>query len=1269
LVNEIFLDEDPGTGIHIGQRWREALNRAATRCEGVVCLISTQWESSEWCRWEYSYAADLGKRMFVALLQPDVGADPEMLEWQQCALFGDGPKTTVDIGDGKPVVFETKGLLQLREGIRRSGIGSDSFEWPIDDPERAPYRGWQPFEPEDAGIFCGRDAQILRAMDALRNMRKAKTKQWFVILGPSGTGKSSFLRAGLVPRMQRDDREFLVLDIVRPERDVLGGTHGLATAIYAARQAKNLTEPPLEDIEVACIEDPAEVRRFLIELQHVAQSQFLGVGDNESPPTIVLPLDQAEELLSSDGARAAEQFLRLMRELESPSHGGRLDVIVAATIRSDRFGGLQARPELADTGIDVFGELGPMPTERFAEVIVGPAERVTADGRPLEFAADLLDQLLADCKEGSDTLPLLALTLSRLYENHRASKTLTLAHYEQIGRLRGVVQSVIDGILDDNPSKRRGQLDLLRDAFVPWLATVNDDGQWMRRVARWEDLPEGSRILIEAFVASRLLVKGRLDNEDVVEVALESLLRQWDDLAGWLDGERDNLKTADDVKRLASSWEASGRDDSWLLSGTRLAVAQAISARPGFDELLAEAGSFLDASRQHEDELLEAQKQTPAGPGAGAQAWPARERFRLARFITAVRKWFRLARFITAVRKWFRLARSITAIVGADSDALSMAYAIAMTLAKERRSRLVVIVDHSDAERLRGLRDVGALVVASDIDRPGALAALSIWRKLDCLYLLAADPATNVRRLQTISQLISGKARKPKPSKRRLRLIVRIDDPWQAESWRARQLGGSDTRWGAEAVGIYEVTAARLLDRIVGLYGHIGRLLICGTSPLTFALCGNLARKRIERDYYTPPDAPALPNVTLVDVAADEYRADLDHHQSQAGHGSTDEWLHTVNAFPSLQALALTVEHGDGLAGSTAAVIFTQAAGDVMLGARLATRFPELPIFVLDSAASEVHQTAPALGRLHTYRLGMDVPSSDGFDVWERAAILIHERFAAQVRAAGHESETTKPWAELNESHRGSIRRQVHNALWMVETIAGHTWDTFGDVTDRAASVDSADPGERLAALGFDRQTAMAMAKAEHEDWLRYYREWGWRYGPERDHARKVSPNLVDWNTLVERNPAAVDIALDNVATTLHAVRALGFRSRPAWQRYQRTGILTATRHIKPWTWTTASGEKMRARAGDWEVSDGDGSSWSVRDKIFRSGYEHIDGNRWRRTGYYRARPARDGEMIDTLEGPSVATGLTWVVEGTHGERWVVAPDVFAREYEGVESA
>jgi WD40 repeat protein len=605
LANEIFLDLDSGTGIHIGQRWREALNRAATRCEGVVCLLSANWESSEWCRWEYSYAAELGKRIFVALLEPGTGA--ELLEWQQCKLFGDGPKTAIDIGDGEPVLFETDGLYRLRDGIRRSGIGSDSFEWPIDDPHRAPYRGWRPFEPVDAGIFCGRDAQIVAAMDALRSVRQAKTKQWFVILGPSGSGKSSFLRAGLIPRMQRDDRQFLVLGIVRPERDVLLGANGLATAIHSARAEKGLTEPGLQDIEAACANNSAAVRGLLIELQGAARLQYLGAGENEPPPTIVLPLDQAEELLSPDGAEPASRFLALTQELADPSEDSRLDMIVVATIRSDRFGGLQARPELA--GAELFGELRPMPTERFEEVITGPAERVTADGRPLEFAPDLVDRLLADCKEGGDTLPLLALTLSRLYEKYGAAKKLTLAQYEEIGGLRRVVQTVIDGILDDDPRTRSNQLQLLHAAFIPWLATVNPDtDQPMRRVARWSDLPEASRQLIDGFVANRLLVKDRRGNEDVVEVALESLLWQWDDLAAWLNRAWRELKAVDDLERAAAAWELNYRNHDWLLSGSRLTDAETLAATPGFSDRLANTRDYMTACRQAEDERLAAEE-------------------------------------------------------------------------------------------------------------------------------------------------------------------------------------------------------------------------------------------------------------------------------------------------------------------------------------------------------------------------------------------------------------------------------------------------------------------------------------------------------------------------------------------------------------------------------------------------------------------------------------------------------------------------------------
>ena len=605
LANEIFLDLDPDAGIRTGERWAQALQRANARCEAVVCLLSKQWESRVECLTEYRTAETLNKRVFCARLEPDTGTRTSA--WQWCDLFGDGPMTRIDIGDGDPVGFATRGLYRLRDGIRGAGIGADTFIWPVDEPDRAPYRGWAPFDPVDAGIFFGRDAQIVRALDTVRGMRKAQTKRWLVILGPSGSGKSSFLRAGLVPRLQRDDREFLVLGMVRPERDALAGANGLAKAIDAAFRDRRLTGPPLGDIKAACLGSPAQLRDILLQLRDAAHGQLLDRDPAAPPPTVVLPLDQAEELLTAEAARHAERFLELLRDLVVGAPGDGLDMMVAATIRSDHYERLQTRPELADVDSELFGELKPMPSEQFKDVICGPAQRATEAGRPLVLEPDLVDRLLEDCKHGSDTLPLLSLTLFRLYEDYGSSGTLSLTDYTKLGGLRRVVQTEIDSILAADPAERQHQLKLLRAAFIPWLATIDPDTDApVRRRANWTDLPHDSRPLVGRMVDKRLLVTATRDNQVVVEVALESLLRQWDQLAGWLADQRHNLKTADDLHRIAAAWRSSGHDPAWLLTGTRLGDAETLVGTPEFRQRLTGVRDFLGASREQAQANLRA---------------------------------------------------------------------------------------------------------------------------------------------------------------------------------------------------------------------------------------------------------------------------------------------------------------------------------------------------------------------------------------------------------------------------------------------------------------------------------------------------------------------------------------------------------------------------------------------------------------------------------------------------------------------------------------
>jgi hypothetical protein len=601
-----------------------------------------------------------------------------------------------------------------------------------------------------------------------------------------------------------------------------------------------------------------------------------------------------------------------------------------------------------------------------------------------------------------------------------------------------------------------------------------------------------------------------------------------------------------------------------------------------------------------------------------------------------------------------RFDNSITAVIGADEQADSMVNAVAGTL--ERNSRLVIITTFADAQRRSELRHAGHRIVVMDLDKPDALQSLPIWRKVTRLYLLSPDPATNLRRLQSVNRCL------PAGRNRRLPLTVRIDDPWQAEAWRAQQLGGSDRRWVADTVGKYEVTAHRLLDNLVD-EEHVTRIVVCGTTPLTLAICANLVRRRLERNFYSEPSDRPLPSLTIVGDTADDYRRDEEFHLAQRDAQLAGDWLQAVSLRPSVPTLTSLLTPNPGGPPSEAAVVITEAPCDPMLGTLLAAHFPAVPIYAYSPDAPQLFDVPPIVGRLQTFRLSMDLPPGHSLDVWERAAMLIHNRYAAQFPGS---SPAARPWSELGEFYRGSNRRQVRNALWMVEQIAGHTWDTFGSAAELPAGATAIDlaPLERLSRLGIDRNAALAMARVEHEDWCRYYHRAGWRYGPVRDDAHKIHDGLVSWET-TEADPAALNRALTSLAATLFALRELGFRSRPMWQQFRRIGTVVAEQHSEPWSWTSASGHSMQAGPGDWEVRGPNGDSWSVRDDIFRSTHQHVDGNIWRRCGLVKARQARGDEVIETLEGPLSAEAGDWIVQGQQGEQWPVRPDVFRKQYEG----
>jgi hypothetical protein len=637
--DDSFLDLDPTRGIAGGERWERALYRAADRCEAVICLISRAWLDSRWCRNEFLLARRLNKRVLGVLIE-DLGIQDLPAEltdsWQVVNLAAGTDhrlmQATLPGGAEAHVTFSRSGLERLKAGLLKAGLDPRVFAWPpAQDPDRPPYRGLRALEAEDAGIFFGREASIIAGLDRLRGLREAAPPRALVILGASGAGKSSFLRAGLLARLRRDDRNFLPLPPIRPERAALTGEEGLLAALEQAFRAAGLavTRAALKQALAAGAD------ALLPLLSRLAESARPAVGEGEDPvdaPALVIPVDQSEELFLAEGAGEGAALLDLLRRLslaETPM------VIPLLTIRSDSFEQLQSHPALEGLSLQTFS-LPPLPRGAYLQVIEGPARRLAESRRPLTVDPALTERLLADLEAGGgkDALPLLAFCLERLYLEYGGDGDLRLDEYEAIGGIEGSIEAAVQEALAAAatdpavPASREERLALLRRGLIPWLAGIDPEtGSPRRRVARLAEIPEEARPLVRHLIEQRLLATDVApeSGEATVEPAHEALLRQWGLLKGWLAEDFAALNVLEGLRRAARDWEANGRDEAWLAhGGGRLDDAEALLGRADLAAMLgAGEGAYLVACRAaaeaRRDRELKAARQLAAAKAKAAR--------------------------------------------------------------------------------------------------------------------------------------------------------------------------------------------------------------------------------------------------------------------------------------------------------------------------------------------------------------------------------------------------------------------------------------------------------------------------------------------------------------------------------------------------------------------------------------------------------------------------------------------------------------------------
>ncbi|MEV5341186.1 XRE family transcriptional regulator [Streptomyces sp. NPDC052676] len=445
-----------------------------------------------------------------------------------------------------------------RRTAAECGAGSSGAPHPERDAEqaaRAPYVGLASFQRADADVFFGRENLTERLVEHLRE------KRFLVLFGASGSGKSSVLRAGVLPAFPETPSLVLTL-----------GPHPLEECAIQLAARAHLTAGSLR-AELAA--DPHTLHR--VARQILAASA-------EPADEFLIVVDQFEEVFTvCRDPHEREAFVAaLLHAARTPGSRCR----VALAVRSDFYTHCTRLPDLVDTLAEAHVPVGPMTTDELRAAIVRPAARA---GLTVEGA--LLATLTADAHGRPGALPLLSHALLETWHRRRGS-ALTLAGFQAAGGLEGALAQTAEAFY---AGLSETQQHLTRRLLTRLVALGEGTEDTKRRVARRElDDTADTVLVLEQATRARLLTVDR----DHVELTHEALIRCWPRLGRWLAEDRDQLRLHRALTEATAVWESLGRDPDTLYRGVRLAAVKDLPR----DALTTRERAFLDASETAEKE-------------------------------------------------------------------------------------------------------------------------------------------------------------------------------------------------------------------------------------------------------------------------------------------------------------------------------------------------------------------------------------------------------------------------------------------------------------------------------------------------------------------------------------------------------------------------------------------------------------------------------------------------------------------------------------------
>jgi serine/threonine protein kinase len=502
---------------------------------------------------------------------------PSMAE----AAPADVPRELIQIVDRcllKQKELRWQSAKELLDALAPFLPGRRTQELQIDE---SPYAGLSSFQENDAGKFFGRNREIAAMVTRIRD------RPLMAVVGPSGVGKSSFVRAGLVPALKRSGENWETL-VIRPGRKPLESLAGVISPMVAT--ATNLADEMDEQKKLV-----QTLRQEPGHLGHVLRGRAR--RDNRK---LLLFIDQFEELFTQVADEA--ERLAFMASLSACADDATSPLRVVVSVRADFLDRVSEDPQfLAELTQGLFF-LGSPSREGLREAITHPAELAG-----FKFENDtIVEDMLVHLSTTPGALPLLQFAASQLWDaRDKARRQLTQSAYNAMGGVTGALASHADRVVQDLGSQKHALVRaiLLRlvtpertRAIVP-LAELRELSREVGEVQR----------LVDQMVDARLLVVQTLDGGkgSTVEIVHESLVQNWPALRRWLDENQDDAELVDQLRTAARQWHAKSGDVGLLWRGEMADEAKRFKKR--YKGTLSDVErSFLDAVVNYE--IVQARK-------------------------------------------------------------------------------------------------------------------------------------------------------------------------------------------------------------------------------------------------------------------------------------------------------------------------------------------------------------------------------------------------------------------------------------------------------------------------------------------------------------------------------------------------------------------------------------------------------------------------------------------------------------------------------------